>query len=59
MIDPVSIGIAFAVAQKSVGYIKQAIALGKDVIVYTVNLQGSLKIVMSFILQALRYRQVN
>lgn len=31
MIDPVSIGIAFAVAQKSVGYIKQAIALGKDV----------------------------
>lgn len=31
MIDPVSIGVAFAVAQKSVGYIKQAIALGKDV----------------------------
>lgn len=31
MIDPVSIGIAFTVAQKSVGYIKQAIALGKDV----------------------------
>lgn len=31
MIDPISIGIAFTVAQKSVGYIKQAIALGKDV----------------------------
>ena len=31
MIDPVSIGIAFAVAQKSVGAIKQAISLGKDV----------------------------
>ena len=31
MIDPVSIGIAFAVAQKAVGGIKQAIALGKDV----------------------------
>ena len=31
MLDPVSIGIAFAVAQKAVGGIKQAIALGKDV----------------------------
>ena len=31
MIDPVSIGIAFAVAQKAVSGIKQAIALGKDV----------------------------
>lgn len=31
MIDPVSIGIAFAVAQKTVGGIKQAIALGKDI----------------------------
>ena len=31
MIDPVSIGIAFAVAKKAVGGIKQAIALGKDV----------------------------
>ena len=31
MIDPGSIGIAFAVAQKAVGGIKQAIALGKDV----------------------------
>ena len=31
MIDPVSIGVAFAVAQKSVGYIKQAVALGKDI----------------------------
>ena len=31
MIDPISIGVAFTVAQKSVGYIKQAIALGKDV----------------------------
>lgn len=31
MIDPVSIGVAFTVAQQSVGYIKKAIALGKDV----------------------------
>ena len=31
MIDPVTIGIAFATAQKTVGYIKQAMALGKDV----------------------------
>lgn len=31
MIDPISIGVAFTVAQKSVGYIKQAIALGKDI----------------------------
>jgi hypothetical protein len=31
MIDPITIGIAFATAQKTVGYIKQAIALGKDV----------------------------
>lgn len=31
MIDPVSIGIAFTVAQKTVGTIKQAIALGKDI----------------------------
>ena len=31
MIDPVSIGIAFTVAQKTVSGIKQAIALGKDI----------------------------
>ena len=31
MIDPVSIGVAFAVAQKTVSGIKQAIALGKDI----------------------------
>ena len=31
MIDPVSIGVAFTVAQQSVSYIKKAIALGKDV----------------------------
>lgn len=31
MIDPVSIGVAFAIAQKTVGGIKQAIALGKDI----------------------------
>ena len=31
MIDPITIGIAFATAQKTVGYIKQAMALGKDV----------------------------
>jgi hypothetical protein len=31
MIDPVTIGIAFVTAQKTVGYIKQAIALGKDI----------------------------
>lgn len=31
MIDPITIGIAFATAQKTVGYIKQAIVLGKDV----------------------------
>jgi hypothetical protein len=31
MIDPISIGIAFTVAQKTVGGIKQAIALGKDI----------------------------
>jgi len=31
MFDPVTIGIAFATAQKTVGYIKQAVALGKDV----------------------------
>lgn len=31
MIDPVTIGIAFATAQKTVSYIKQAVALGKDI----------------------------
>jgi hypothetical protein len=31
MIDPISIGVAFAIAQKTVGGIKQAIALGKDI----------------------------
>lgn len=31
MIDPVSITVAFAVAQKTVSGIKQAIALGKDI----------------------------
>lgn len=31
MIDPITIGLAFATAQKTVGYIKQAVALGKDV----------------------------
>lgn len=31
MIDPLTIGLAFATAQKTVGYIKQAVALGKDV----------------------------
>lgn len=31
MIDPVTIGIAFTAAQQSIGYIKKAIALGKDV----------------------------
>ena len=31
MIDPVTIGIAFTVAQKTVSGIKQAIALGKDI----------------------------
>ena len=31
MIDPVTIGIAFTIAQKTVGGIKQAIALGKDI----------------------------
>jgi len=31
MIDPITIGIAFATAQKTVGYIKQAMALGKDI----------------------------
>jgi hypothetical protein len=31
MIDPITLGIAFTAAQQSVGYIKKAIALGKDV----------------------------
>lgn len=31
MIDPITIGIAFTAAQQSVGYIKKAISLGKDV----------------------------
>ena len=31
MFDPITIGIAFTAAQQSVGYIKKAIALGKDV----------------------------
>ena len=31
MIDPITLGIAFTGAQQSVGYIKKAIALGKDV----------------------------
>jgi len=31
MLDPVTIGIAFVTAQKTVGYIKQAVALGKDI----------------------------
>ena len=31
MIDPITVGIAFATAQKTVGYIKQAMSLGKDV----------------------------
>ena len=29
--DPITIGLAFAAAQNAVGYIKQAVALGKDV----------------------------
>lgn len=29
--DPITIAVAFATAQKTVGYIKQAVALGKDV----------------------------
>ena len=29
--DPITIGLAFSAAQSAVGYIKQAIALGKDV----------------------------
>ena len=29
--DPITIGLAFTAAQQAVGYIKQAIALGKDV----------------------------
>ena len=28
--DPITIGLAFTAAQQAVGYIKQAIALGKD-----------------------------
>jgi hypothetical protein len=31
MIDPITIGIAFTAAQQAVGYIKKAVALGKDV----------------------------
>jgi hypothetical protein len=31
MLDPVTIGIAFTAAQQSVGYIKKAISLGKDI----------------------------
>ena len=31
MLDPITIGLAFTAAQQSVGYIKKAIALGKDV----------------------------
>ena len=31
MIDPITLGIAFTAAQQSVGYLKKAIALGKDV----------------------------
>jgi hypothetical protein len=31
MIDPITLGIAFTAAQQSVGYIKKAIQLGKDV----------------------------
>lgn len=31
MIDPITLGIAFTAAQQSVGYIKKAISLGKDV----------------------------
>lgn len=31
MFDPVTIGVAFVTAQKTVGYIKQAVALGKDI----------------------------
>ena len=31
MIDPISIGLAFAAAQKTVSTIKQAVAMGKDV----------------------------
>ena len=31
MLDPVTIGVAFVTAQKTVGYIKQAVALGKDI----------------------------
>ena len=29
--DPITIGLAFTAAQSAVGYIKQAIALGKDI----------------------------
>jgi hypothetical protein len=31
MFDPVTIGVAFVTAQKTVGYIKQAVAQGKEV----------------------------
>ena len=31
MLDPITIGIAFTAAQQSVGYIKKAISLGKDI----------------------------
>jgi hypothetical protein len=31
MIDPITIGLAFTAAQETVGYIKKAISLGKDV----------------------------
>ena len=31
MLDPITLGIAFTAAQQSVGYIKKAIALGKDI----------------------------
>jgi len=30
-VDPITIGLAFSAAQSAVGYIKQAIALGKDI----------------------------
>ena len=29
--DPITLGLAFTAAQQSVGYIKKAIALGKDI----------------------------
>jgi hypothetical protein len=48
-VDPITIGLAFTAAQSAVGYIKQAIALGKDVHSLSGQFSNSLNLQMPYI----------